>query len=658
MPRWETTMQDVRYAWRGLAALPAFTVVIVLSLALGIGANTAAYTLLHAALLRALPISQASQLVEFTTYDATGDGTDHFSYPLYTSYREALRAHADVAAVFPQRLKRIGVDDGNGNGDMSVVERAVVEGASANYFSMLGVTPNEGRLFVEGDDSATGGEKIAVISHSYYERRFGGDRTSAAGHAPAPARASVEGRRLIVDDVPYIVVGVAAKGFDGVEAQAKTDIWIPVTAALPPKWMTNYGSKVLRIIARMRPDADLAQTAAMSDLIYRRYIVDRVLPGMPGSARTALEGRHVRLRPAASGLATIGREYRRPLFVLMGSVDHRAASVLRERRQSAARASARARTGIRGAAVARRRTWTPGASVDDRKSRARIARRGTGARARGLGHSSADPPSAGFEHSARARSHAGRAHLRVHRHRVAALRAGGRPRAGMARGTHRCRSDADAQHAHRHEAESEPLARRRAARRIAHPDRRRAADGSHAAESAWRGSGISTASGDDVRTVHAEHAFGDVTRDGLSAARRSARRRFRASRASLTAANPSTPTAGGPVRRRCPISLGRSPIGRSRCSKSDRDSSKRRGSCVRADACSMTTIIERRPSRTRREPPRAHQRHRAHRAPPRRFRLLRGGSSSTRRWRVISLADALPLASASPWMRPGSANTK
>jgi predicted permease len=304
-------MQDVRYAWRGLVALPAFTVVIVLSLALGIGANTAAYTLLHAALLRALPVSQADQLVEFTTYDATGDGTDHFSYPLFTSYREALRTHADVAAVLPQRPKRISVDDGSG--DTGVVERAIVEGASANYFSMLGVTPSAGRLFVESDDNAAGGQPIggqaiAVISQAYRERRFG------------DTSAPVEGRRLIIDDVPFVIVGVAARGFDGVEAQAKTDIWVPVTAALPPNWVTNYGSKVLRLIARMRPDADVVQAGAMADVIYRRYIVDRVLPGITGSDRAVLEGRHVRLRPAASGLATIGQEYRRPLSILMGSV--------------------------------------------------------------------------------------------------------------------------------------------------------------------------------------------------------------------------------------------------------------------------------------------------------------------------------------------------
>jgi predicted permease len=314
-------MQDVRYAWRGLVALPAFTIVIVLSLALGIGANTAAYTLLHAALLRALPVSQAGQLVEITTYDPFTDASDAFSYPLYTSLRETLRNHADVASVFPQQMKRISVDergvdggsvDGDsvnaGGGDTTVVERAVVEGASANYFSMLGVTPSEGRLFVDGDDDATGGESIAVISQAYRTRRFG------------DTSAPVEGRRLIIDDVPYVIVGVAARGFDGVEAQARTDIWIPVTAALPRHWVNNYGSKVLRLIARMRPDADLAQASAISDIVYRKYIVDHVLPGATGTPRATLEARHVRLRPAASGFATIGQEYRRPLAILMGSV--------------------------------------------------------------------------------------------------------------------------------------------------------------------------------------------------------------------------------------------------------------------------------------------------------------------------------------------------
>lgn len=309
----ETTMQDVRYAWRGLVALPAFTIVIVVSLALGIGANTAAFTLLHAALLRALPISQSNQLVELTSYDATVDSADHFSYPLYTLFHQALRPHADVAAIFPQRLTRVSADDG---GAGRAVEHAVVEGASANYFSMLRVPPSEGRLFAEGDDSLAGGQAIAVISHAYRERRFGSSASTGGGGTST----SVEGRTLIIYDRPYTIVGVAPKGFDGVEAQAKTDIWLPVTASMPPNWITGDGTKVLRLIARMRPESEITQAQALADVIYRRYIVDRVLPGMTGSERKTLEGRHLRLRPAASGLATIGREYRRPLLILMGSV--------------------------------------------------------------------------------------------------------------------------------------------------------------------------------------------------------------------------------------------------------------------------------------------------------------------------------------------------
>ena len=335
----ETTMQDVRYAWRGLVALPAFTIVIVLSLALGIGANTAAFTLLHATLLRALPIAQPGQLVELTSYDANADSADHFSYPLYTSFRDALRAQADVAAVFPQRVARVSVDDAGGGAD--AVEHAVVEGASANYFTMLGVAPGEGRLFVDGDDRPAGGQMIAVISHAYRERRFGGANASASA-SPSHTPTSVEGRTLIIEDRSFIIVGVAPKGFDGVEAQAKTDIWIPVTTAMPPKWLESYGSKVLRLIARMRPESDVAQTAAMADVIYRRHIVDRVLPGMVGSARAVLEKRHLRFRPARIW----PRDDRPGVSAAAHHPDgigrDRAAALLRERRESAAGASARA----------------------------------------------------------------------------------------------------------------------------------------------------------------------------------------------------------------------------------------------------------------------------------------------------------------------------
>jgi predicted permease len=297
----EILLQDVRYAWRGLLAQPAFTLVVVLSLALGIGANTAAYTLLHAALLRALPVPEPDRLVELTVYDADGDRSNNFGYPLYEELREALRPYAVTAALYPQRLNRVTVDG-------QPVERAVVEAVSANYFRMLQLGPAEGRLLVDTDDSLASGEAVAVLSSAYRDRRFG-------------SGAPMVGQTMMIEEKPYTIIGVVPRGFDGVDAQSRTDIWLPLTASLPQRWLTSNGSRIFNYMARLNAAVDPAQATAVADLVYQRYLEREVLPGLrDNAARTQYASRHMRLRDAAAGLSSLGRGYRRPLLILMGSV--------------------------------------------------------------------------------------------------------------------------------------------------------------------------------------------------------------------------------------------------------------------------------------------------------------------------------------------------
>jgi predicted permease len=297
----ETLHQDLRYAWRGLLAERRFTLVVVLSLALGIGANTAAYTLLHAALLRALPVPEPDRLVELTVYSVEGDLSNNFGYPLYEELREALRPYAVVAALYPQRLNRVTVDGQS-------VERAVVEAVSANYFRMLRLGAVEGRLLMDSDDSAGGGQAVAILSSAYRDRRFG-------------SGASIVGQTIMIEEKPYTIAGVAASGFAGVEAQARTEIWLPLTAMLPPQWLTSNGSRIFSFMGRLDRDADAAQAAAAADVVYRRYVEGELLAGARTPALRALyASSHIRLRPAAAGLSSLGREYRRPLQILMVSV--------------------------------------------------------------------------------------------------------------------------------------------------------------------------------------------------------------------------------------------------------------------------------------------------------------------------------------------------
>jgi predicted permease len=311
-PRWASDIaQDLRYALRSLRRSPAFFTVAVLSLGLGIGANTAGYTLLHAALLRPLAVPDPDRLVELTVYDATGDRSINFGYPLYLELREALRPYAVTAALHAQQPIRL-VVDGQG------VERAIAEPVSGNYFAMLGVAAGEGRLLTDqgscsspafcGDDAAAGGQGVAIMSSAYRDRHFG-------------IGVPVVGRTLTIEDRLFTIAGVVASGFDGVEAQARTDVWLPIAASLRPEWLTSNGSMIFRYMARLRPGADAREATAAADVVYQRYLSGEVVPGLQNdAARRAYTPRHLRLRPAGAGLSSLGRDYRTPLFILMASV--------------------------------------------------------------------------------------------------------------------------------------------------------------------------------------------------------------------------------------------------------------------------------------------------------------------------------------------------
>src|SRR4051812_21558813 len=171
-PSWYSAfMSDFRYALRTLLKAPAFTIVVVLTLALGIGANTAIFSLTDQVLLRMLPVKSPEQLV---LLDGPGafrgrvfnNGT--FSYPMYRDFRDQNTVFDGVLARFPAPLTLLT------NGQ---VERVNGELVSGNYFDVLGVRAHIGRTFTPDDDRNPGGHPVAVLSHAYWMRRFAGDRS-------------------------------------------------------------------------------------------------------------------------------------------------------------------------------------------------------------------------------------------------------------------------------------------------------------------------------------------------------------------------------------------------------------------------------------------------------------------------------------------------
>jgi predicted permease len=292
----ETCWQDLRFATRMLRRSPGFTAVVVLTLALGIGANTAIFTLLHASLWRPLPVQDPQEIFHLMRMSSGGDfaGEFSYSYPLFQQLSRIAASWGDMFATETVSSRKFSLDTVS-------TERVVAEAVSANFFSVLHVEPSLGRVLEPQDDNVLGENHIAVLSHGFWMRRFQSD-------------AAILGKTIFYDEVPYTVVGVAQPGFFGVEPEVSVDVWVPVTASADPN--VNW----LRLLLRLRPGVDVSQAQAMFETAFHAHVADTLLPGASPRWKSMLEGQHVTLRPARSGLATTGRKYEKSLLVLLAVV--------------------------------------------------------------------------------------------------------------------------------------------------------------------------------------------------------------------------------------------------------------------------------------------------------------------------------------------------
>ena len=304
--RWErfveTFWQDLRFAIRMLRKSPAFTTVAVLTLALGIGANTAIFTLLHASLWRPLPVKNPQEIFHLMRTSSGGDfaGEFSYSYPLFQQLSKIAASWGEMFATETVGSRKFSLDS-------VATERIVGEAVSANFFSVLHVEPSLGRVLEPQDDNVLGGNHFAVLSHGFWMRRFHSD-------------GAILGKTIFYDEVPYTVVGVAQPGFFGIEPDVSVDVWVPVTASFDRGWRPDPNINWLRLLMRLRPGVDVSQAQAMFETAFRAHVADALLPGASPRWKSMLEGQHVTLRPARSGLATMGRKYEKPLLVLLAVV--------------------------------------------------------------------------------------------------------------------------------------------------------------------------------------------------------------------------------------------------------------------------------------------------------------------------------------------------
>jgi hypothetical protein len=230
----------MKLALRSLLRNPAFAATAILSLALGIGANTAIFTLTNQILLRALPVKDPQRLVAFHwTGQFIGGSTrgyeDSFSYPMYADLRGSSATFTGIAARYQDTVDV---------SDKGPAERANAELVSGNYFDVLGVTPALGRLLTPNEDKLKGGEAYVVLSYDYWQRRFGGDPSAL-------------NRAIDVNGHPITVVGVAQRGFQGLSLMSPADLFVPLMmkTVVTPTWddMGRRDSIWLHIFARLRP---------------------------------------------------------------------------------------------------------------------------------------------------------------------------------------------------------------------------------------------------------------------------------------------------------------------------------------------------------------------------------------------------------------------
>lgn len=249
-----TMLGDVRFALRSLRKRPGFTAVALLTLALGIGATTAIFSVAERALLAEPPVRDPGSLAAVYTTSRRGFPRSSSSWPDYLDYRDRTGAFQDLAATSPLPLSL-----GDGDAGSRLATGRVVTG---NYFTLLGVRPRLGRLIQPADDVRDGARRVSVLSHDLWRTHFGADPT-------------VVGRTIRLNQVAFTVVGVAPEGFRGVSLEPAPDLWVPMFAGPPVAegfslsretiWDERGSRWIDRLVARLAPGATVER--ARSELL-------------------------------------------------------------------------------------------------------------------------------------------------------------------------------------------------------------------------------------------------------------------------------------------------------------------------------------------------------------------------------------------------------
>lgn len=305
-------LQDLRYALRQLRKNPGFTAVATLTLALGIGANTAIFTIVNALLLKMLPATDPGQLVVLgdpAQANQRNNGTprtDVFSYPLYREFRDGNSTFTEISAAATDH--HVALDASQvGVSELAATVRMV----SGNYFTLLGLKPAAGRLFSDSDDTTEGANPVAVLSYSYWRSKFA-------------LNPSIVGSKIDLNGYPFTVVGVAPARFDGDVVGEQMAMFVPLSMQSQiirgRHWLRSGNQSWLSLMGRLRSGVSLTQAEANLNVVFRRALQSDYGANLSSDDRNAIHDAHIAVFPGGTGVSELRANYKKPLLVLMGIV--------------------------------------------------------------------------------------------------------------------------------------------------------------------------------------------------------------------------------------------------------------------------------------------------------------------------------------------------
>ena len=306
----ESIFSDARFGLRMLVKDRTLATAAIVSLALAIGACTAAFSLIDALLLRTLPVRDASQLIAFTFPDPFGHPFDSevFHYSQFLQFREAAGGKIDLFGLtYGGGLRSVSFENSGAQ-----EEKLRVEGISSDGFATLGLRPAIGRLFNSNDELRSQNQSAAVLSYNFWSRRFGGSP-------------SVLGKWLTSGNAQLQIVGVAPKGFSGVEPGYSTDLWTPTLRPADPNGSLNNSSSWFRIWGRLKPGVDQEQVRQILQASFtnfrREHVKEMLRPDAPLELVANFLNAPLHVRSASRGSQSMVKmEFERPLWILAAVV--------------------------------------------------------------------------------------------------------------------------------------------------------------------------------------------------------------------------------------------------------------------------------------------------------------------------------------------------